>query len=149
MTTNLYWLNVQMPSWICSKLWWPPVKTVLLTNITTRNETHRCTGVRISWYLFNQNVPFWGFFFSHCHLIAELLRMTHEFYTRSTDFDSGERETQSESEGGECGRQVGGGWGRFDVRNISLKPVSFVMCFKRFHAWAEFLTSYTPPATLC
>lgn len=49
------------------------------------------------------------------------------------------RKTEVEPKGGECGRQVGGGWGRFDVRNMSLKPVSFVMCFKRFHAWAEFL----------
>lgn len=64
-----------------------------------------------------------------------------------TDFDSRVRQNEWWREADECGRQVGGGWGCFDVGNMSLKPVSFVMCFKRFHAWAEFFTLYTPPAT--
>lgn len=64
-----------------------------------------------------------------------------------TDFDSRVRQNEWWREEDECGRQVGGGWGCFDVGNMSLKPVSFVMCFKRFHAWAEFFTLYTPPAT--
>lgn len=33
-----------------------------------------------------------------------------------------------------------GGWGCFEVRNMSLKAVSLVMCFKCFRTWGEFLS---------
>lgn len=57
-----------------------------------------------------------------------------QFSRFCADFDSRDRDNSRLSEGGERGKQVGGGRGRFDVRNMSLKPVSFVMRFKRFHA---------------
>lgn len=54
------------------------------------------------------------------------------------------RKKPRQSEVAACGRQVGGGQRLFDVRNMFLKPVSFVMRFKRSHVWAEFFTSHTP-----
>lgn len=50
--------------------------------------------------------------------------------------ETGKREGESGRD--DCRRQVGWG-GCFDVRNMSLKPVSFVMCFKHFHTRVKFL----------